>query len=133
MKRFFLLTISVLLSTVSFGGPLRVFLIGDSTCATKDLSKQNPERGWGQMFQPLFDETVTVENHALNGRSTKSFRDEGHWDRVFGALQAGDYLFIQFGHNDQKQTDSTRYSSPGQYAENRRRHDLLNLIFLFLQ
>ena len=122
MKRFFLLTISVLLSTVSFGGPLRVFLIGDSTCATKDLSKQNPERGWGQMFQPLFDETVTVENHALNGRSTKSFRDEGHWDRVFGALQAGDYLFIQFGHNDQKQTDSTRYSSPGQYAENLRRY-----------
>lgn len=122
MKRFFLLTISVLLSTASFGGPLRVFLIGDSTCATKDLSKQNPERGWGQMFQPLFDETVTVENHALNGRSTKSFRDEGHWDRVFGALQAGDYLFIQFGHNDQKQTDSTRYSSPGQYAENLRRY-----------
>ncbi len=122
MKRFFLLTISVLLSTASFGGPLRVFLIGDSTCATKDLSKQNPERGWGQMFQPLFDETVTVENHALNGRSTKSFRDEGHWARVFGALQAGDYLFIQFGHNDQKQTDSTRYSSPGQYAENLRRY-----------
>ncbi len=122
MKRIFLLTICMLLSVTSFGGPLRIFLIGDSTCATKDLSKQNPERGWGQMFQPLFDTSVTVENHAANGRSTKSFRAEGRWDRVFGALQAGDYLFIQFGHNDQKAQDSTRYSTPAQYAENLRRY-----------
>ena len=56
---------------------LRVYLVGDSTCATKKLDKQNPERGWGHMFQPLFDEAVVVENHATNGRSTKSFRAEG--------------------------------------------------------
>ncbi|MDE5623539.1 MAG: pectin esterase, partial [Alistipes sp.] len=99
---------------------LHVYLIGDSTCATKKLDKQNPERGWGHMFPPLFAEEVVVENHATNGRSTKSFRDEGRWTRVFDKLQPGDYVFIQFGHNDQKIKDSARYSSPVQYAENLR-------------
>lgn len=122
MKRLFLLALCMLLSAPLFGGPLRVFLIGDSTCATKDLAKQNPERGWGQMFQPLFDGSVTVENHAVNGRSTKSFRDEGRWDPILSRLQAGDWVFIQFGHNDQKVQDSSRYSAPAQYAENLRRY-----------
>ncbi len=103
-------------------GSVRVYLTGDSTCATKSLDNQNPERGWGQMFQPLFSVQVTVENHASNGRSTKSFRDEGRWDAVCGKLQPGDYVFIQFGHNDQKATDSTRYASPEVYAENLRRY-----------
>lgn len=103
---------------------LHVYLIGDSTCATKKLDKQNPERGWGHMFQPLFDRTVAVENHATNGRSTKSFRTEGRWARVCDKLRPGDYVFIQFGHNDQKIKDSTRYSLPAQYAENLRRYVL---------
>ena len=101
---------------------LRVFLIGDSTCATKELKKQNPERGWGHMFAPLFDASVTVENHAVNGRSTKSFRDEGRWDAVLSKLRPGDYVFIQFGHNDQKIADPARYSSPADYAGNLRRY-----------
>lgn len=101
---------------------LRVFLIGDSTCATKELKKQNPERGWGHMFAPLFDASVTVENHAVNGRSTKSFRDEGRWDVVLSKLRPGDYVFIQFGHNDQKIADPARYSSPADYAGNLRRY-----------
>lgn len=107
---------------VAAQAPARIFLIGDSTCATKELSKQNPERGWGHMFQPLFDESVTVENHATNGRSTRSFRDEGRWEVVRTKLRPGDYVFIQFGHNDQKFTDSTRYSTPADYAENLRRY-----------
>lgn len=101
---------------------LRIYLVGDSTCATKKLDKQNPERGWGHMFQPLFDTCVVVENHATNGRSTKSFRAEGRWDKVFDRLREGDYVFIQFGHNDRKINDSTRYSPPGEYAENLRRY-----------
>ncbi|MCM1151966.1 MAG: pectinesterase family protein [Alistipes senegalensis] len=109
-------------SGVRAADSLRVYLIGDSTCATKKLDKQNPERGWGHMFQPLFDETVVIENHAVNGRSTKSFRDEGRWDRVCDGLRSGDYVFIQFGHNDQKINDSTRYSAPERYAENLRRY-----------
>lgn len=102
--------------------PVRVFLIGDSTCAVKKLDKGNPERGWGQLFAPLFDEAVVVENHATNGRSTKSFRDEGRWDAVCQRLRAGDYVFIQFGHNDEKSDDTTRYSPPETYAENLRRY-----------
>jgi pectinesterase len=101
---------------------LHLYLIGDSTCATKKLDKENPERGWGHMLQPLFDEAVVVGNHATNGRSTKSFRDEGRWARVERQLRPGDYVFIQFGHNDQKIKDSTRYSTPEQYAENLRRY-----------
>lgn len=122
MKRAFLLTICLLLAFAACGGNLRVHLIGDSTCATKELSKQNPERGWGQLFQPLFDGSVTIRNHAVNGRSTKSFRDEGRWQRVCDELRPGDYVFIQFGHNDQKQADSARYASPEQYAANLRRY-----------
>lgn len=122
MKRLFLLTVLVLGGFAVHGADLRIYLIGDSTCATKDLAKQNPERGWGHMFQPLFDRSVTVENHATNGRSTKSFRDEGRWAEVCERLQPGDYVFIQFGHNDQKQNDTTRYASPARYAENLRRY-----------
>jgi len=109
-------------STADTADTLHLYLIGDSTCATKKLDKENPERGWGQLFQPLFDEAVIVENHATNGRSTKSFRTEGRWARVCDKLSPGDYVFIQFGHNDQKIKDSTRYSSPAQYAENLRRY-----------
>lgn len=110
------------LSAAAGPDPVRVYLIGDSTCATKDLKNQNPERGWGHMFQPLFDEGVLVENHATNGRSTKSFRTEGRWERVHEKLRPGDYVFIQFGHNDQKIKDTTRYSAPAEYAENLRRY-----------
>lgn len=122
MKRLCLLTICLLFAGVACGRNLHVHLIGDSTCATKELAKQNPERGWGQLFRPLFDGSVTVCNHAANGRSTKSFRDEGRWKTVCDGLRPGDYVFIQFGHNDQKQSDSTRYASPVQYAANLRRY-----------
>ena len=121
MKRLFLLF--ALCSTLSFGtaAPIHVYLIGDSTCATKDLAKQNPERGWGQMFQPLFDAGVIVENHAVNGRSSRSFRDEGRWDPIYEKLQPGDYVFIEFGHNDQK-VNTVRFSTPEEYADNLRRY-----------
>ena len=121
MKRTFLLLLCGLWACGAAAQTLRVFLIGDSTCATKNLAGQNPERGWGHMFQPLFDATVVVENHAANGRSTRSFRSEGRWDVVAGKLRAGDYVFIEFGHNDQK-TDSVRRCSPADYAENLRRY-----------
>ena len=114
-----------LLAAAALGGPAAaqtLFLIGDSTCANKDLKKQNPERGWGQLFQALVTEPLHVENHAVNGRSTKSFRDEGRWDVVCERLREGDYVFIEFGHNDQKINDSTRYADPAQYAENLRRY-----------
>ena len=88
---------------------IRIFLIGDSTMADKNLIG-NPERGWGQVFPMFFTDGVDIENHARNGRSTKSFLAEGRWQAVVGKLQAGDYVFIQFGHNDSKRVDSTRFA-----------------------
>ncbi len=78
-----------------------------------------PETGWCQVLGELFDSTVTVHNHAVNGRSSKSFIDEGRWKTVLDSLKPGDYLFIQFGHNDEKKYDSTRYTTPfGTYTTN---------------
>lgn len=102
--------------------PTHVYLIGDSTCANKNLEKQNPERGWGQLFRAFFDEGVVVENHALNGRSTKSFREEGRWEPIYSQMQEGDYVFIQFGHNDEKVDRPKVGSVPEVFAENLRRY-----------
>ncbi|WP_257669146.1 rhamnogalacturonan acetylesterase [Parapedobacter tibetensis] len=91
---------------------ITVFLIGDSTVADKPYRESNPEKGWGQVLPLYFDEGVRVENHALNGRSTKSFRDEGHWDKVKERIKTGDYVIIEFGHNDQKANSPARYADP---------------------
>lgn len=91
---------------------ITIFMIGDSTMADKSLKGGNPERGWGHMLPGFLSEDVVVENHAQNGRSSKSFIDEGRWDSVITKVEAGDYVFIQFGHNDQK-TNEKRYTKPG--------------------
>jgi lysophospholipase L1-like esterase len=91
---------------------LTLFLIGDSTMADKPDPQRNPERGWGQALPQFVDGGVAVENHAVNGRSTRSFITEGRWDSVRTRLHRGDWVFIQFGHNDQKAEDSTRYTNP---------------------
>jgi DNA sulfur modification protein DndE len=97
---------------------IRIFLIGDSTMANKPL-EDNPERGWGQMLPEFFNDDVEIRNHAKNGRSTKSFIDQGLWQAVLDSLRPVDYVMIQFGHNDQKITDSTRYADPhGAYQRN---------------
>ena len=84
-----------------------IFLIGDSTMANKPL-EDNPERGWGQLFPNYITGDVEIQNHAVNGRSTKSFINEHRWDTVMIRLKAGDYVMIQFGHNDSKVEDSNR-------------------------
>lgn len=100
-------------------GRITVYTIGDSTMANKDTSKRNPERGWAQGLQEFFDaDRVVVENHAVNGRSSKSFSDEGRWKTIVDKLKPGDYVFIQFGHNDEKSEDPKRYTDPkGAYRE----------------
>ena len=90
-----------------------IFIIGDSTAAKKDLSKGSPERGWGMALQEYFDTTyIHVDNHAVNGRSSKSFIDEGRWDKVLSLIKPGDYVIIQFGHNDEKEQPA-RHTDPG--------------------
>jgi lysophospholipase L1-like esterase len=91
---------------------ITVHMIGDSTMADKPNPETNPERGWGQLLPRFVDDQILVRNHAVNGRSTKSFIDEQKWSAVSAELHAGDYVFIQFGHNDEKTEDSTRYTNP---------------------
>ena len=117
MKRILLL-IAVWLTASSF----TIHLCGDSTMAEKDLTDGKPERGWGMMFQNFLDSGATVINYAQNGRSTKSFIDKGLWDKVYNAVRPGDYVFIEFGHNDAKEDDPERYAAPwGAYQDNLRR------------
>ena len=94
-------------------GKIRILMIGDSTMANKDTSKGSPERGWGMVLQDFFTDAVEVDNHAQNGRSTKSFINEGRWDKVLARIRPGDYVFIQFGHNDEKYNKEKVYTAPG--------------------
>lgn len=91
---------------------ITVFMIGDSTMANKPLWGDNPERGWGQMLPGFFTENVRVDNHAQNGRSSKSFINEKRWEAVLAKIRKGDYVFIQFGHNDEKEGEK-RHTDPG--------------------
>ncbi|CCY64848.1 putative pectinesterase [Prevotella sp. CAG:1124] len=96
-------------------------MIGDSTMANKDVSGGKLERGWGMMLKNFFTDNVIVNNHALNGRSSKSFIAEGHWQKVVEQIRPGDYVFIQFGHNDEK-ADTLRHTDPGtSFDDNLRR------------
>lgn len=100
-----------------------VFMIGDSTMANKPLAKENQERGWGQMLPIYLQGKIKVDNHAVNGRSSKSFMDEGRWDKVMEKLRPGDYVIIQFGHNDEKEKSPDRYTVPGgSFDDNLRRY-----------
>jgi pectinesterase len=90
-----------------------IFVIGDSTAAKKDTTGGKVERGWAMMLQNCFDpDYVVVDNHAVNGRSSKSFIDEGRWDKVLEKIKPGDYVIIQFGHNDEK-SQPARHTDPG--------------------
>ncbi len=94
-----------------------IYMIGDSTMANKPL-EDNPERGWGQMLPKFFDSSVTIENHAKNGRSTRSFLAETLWKPIVEKLKPGDYVIIQFGHNDEKKEKVGRYTPPQDYRVN---------------
>ena len=89
-----------------------IFIIGDSTAANKDISGGKQERGWGMALQCYFDDNIVVDNHAVNGRSSLSFINEGRWDKVLEKMKPGDYVIIQFGHNDEK-PKADRHTDPG--------------------
>ena len=95
---------------------IKVWLIGDSTMSIKE-KKAWPETGWGMPFINFWDSTVTVDNRAKNGRSTRSFMTEGLWKSVIDELAEGDYVFIQFGHNDEVPTKKTA-TTPEEFKTN---------------
>lgn len=96
-------------SSTSMPAP-RLHLVGDSTMADK-TNLHYPERGWGQLLRAFMLPELSIINHAANGRSTLRFLNEGRWQLLVSDLAEGDYVLIQFGHNDQKQDDPTRYAA----------------------
>lgn len=106
------LLIIFLISATCFAQKTTIYTIGDSTMANKKDPDKNPEHGWAQVLQPFFKDNFVVENKAVNGRSTKSFINENRWDSIYKKLKKGDYVLIEFGHNDEKIEDSTRYTNP---------------------
>ncbi len=109
---FFAATALFLLTAAVPDKTTTIFIIGDSTAAKKDLSKGKLERGWGMALQCFFDDNIVVDNHAVNGRSSLSFINEGRWDKVLEKMKPGDYVIIQFGHNDEK-AQPERHTDPG--------------------
>lgn len=96
----------------------RIFWAGDSTVA-QNTYLTYPQTGIGQVFGLYLKPEIRVCNHAVNGRSTKSFIDESRLAAIYNNIAGGDYLFVQFGHNDEKREDPSRFTeSFGEYAEN---------------
>ncbi|GAA2362658.1 GDSL-type esterase/lipase family protein [Streptomyces carpaticus] len=103
--------------------PVTVYLAGDSTVQTYD-PYWVPQAGWGQVFDRFFTDDVTIANHAIGGRSSRSFIEEGRLDAILDVIRPGDYLFVQFGHNDATVDRPERYTPPDDYKEYLR-HDYI--------
>ncbi|MGI5199079.1 rhamnogalacturonan acetylesterase [Streptomyces sp. CA-288835] len=98
-------------ATSSRGARRTLFIAGDSTAAQK-YADAAPETGWGMALPFFLRRDLQIANHAVNGRSSKSFVDEGRLDVILGAIRPGDLLLVQFGHNDSKTADPVRYTEP---------------------
>jgi lysophospholipase L1-like esterase len=96
---------------------VKIFLVGDSTISIKE-TKAYPETGWGMPFVHFWDSTVSIINRAKNGRSTRTFIEEGLWKSIQNEAGEGDYVFIQFGHNDESKEKVDRYTTPEDYKRN---------------
>src|SRR5690242_3979432 len=114
MKRIIPLLVFLLAFVPAPQKKTKIWLIGDSTMADKEV-KAFPETGWGMPFHYFFDSTIVVDNRAKNGRSTKTFIAEGLWKQVTDQLSEGDYVFIQFGHNDEVKTKAS-YTTEAEFT-----------------
>lgn len=119
MKKIIILLLAT--AALSFAFPskkkIKIFLAGDSTIAIKE-TKAYPETGWGMPFIHFWDTSVTIVNRAKNGRSTKTFLSEGLWKSIYDEAGEGDYVIIQFGHNDESVTKMERYATPDTFKMN---------------
>lgn len=111
MLRAFLLGCLLMMSVTAQARDVRVFVAGDST-ASNYGPEVAPRMGWGQALPAFFDKGVEVVNLAQSGRSSKSFIAEGWFAKIGERIGQGDYLLIQFGHNDEKRGDQARYTDP---------------------
>ena len=119
MKKIFILPVALLL--LAFMIPqkkkITIFMAGDSTMSIKE-KKAYPETGWGMPFANFWDSSVTIVNRAKNGRSTKTFISEGLWQSIYDEVKEGDYVIIQFGHNDESVEKKERYATPDTFKMN---------------
>ena len=117
----FVLVIGLLLTSFTFPPrkKIRVYLIGDSTMCWYEPQRA-PVTGWGMPFVYFFDSTVQIDNRARGGRSTRTFISENRWQPIADSLQEGDYVFIQFGHNDEAKEEryKDRYTPVPDYKVN---------------
>lgn len=117
----FIKSIILLVCTMSLlpGKPdkVNIWMIGDSTMAPKS-KEAYPELGWGEGLRNFINDKATIHNHAVNGRSTLSFINENRWKIVCDSIQPGDYVIIQFGHNDQKPKEDRHTEPFGSYKDN---------------
>lgn len=134
MKKIIVISITLLTLCLFFAGtnrPVHIFMAGDSTMAIKpfyknvwdiaqgdSVSEVFPERGWGQLLPEFFNNNIVVSNYAQNGRSSRTFIEQGWWQKILDNVQSGDYVVIQFGHNDSAKDKADRYTSPQEYVEN---------------
>ena len=98
---------------------IKLWMIGDSTMANYETSR-TPLAGWGMPFVYFFDSTVIVDNRARGGRSTRTFISEGRWQPIADSMQEGDYVLMQFGHNDEAKEEKykDRYTPVPDYKTN---------------
>lgn len=113
---------SLLFLLVAFVPPAvaapRVYLVGDSTMS--DMPVKQARRGWGQLLPPLFTDPAMVRNRAVNGESTRSSVASGHWAAILADLAPGDFVLIQFGHNDEVKEKADRYTEPAAFGDHLR-------------
>jgi lysophospholipase L1-like esterase len=122
MKFFSLVAVFMMLSFLPAKQvKLRIFMAGDSTMSIKSQTAY-PETGWGMPFVHFWNDQVQVINRAKNGRSTKTFRAEGIWATMFDEMQEGDYVFIQFGHNDEVKEKVGSYTTPAEFTFNMKQY-----------
>lgn len=103
-----LLIVLTLTNVSTFGAD--IYLAGDSTMCHYH-EKQAPQQGWGNELQDLCKDGTNVFNHAIGGRSVKSFRNEKRWEKLVEELKEGDFVIIQFGHNDGNKNSEDRYAN----------------------
>ena len=122
-KFHYIISATVILLIVSFNYPakkkIKVYLIGDSTMCLYEPSRA-PLTGWGMPFANFFDSSLVIDNRARGGRSTRTFISENRWQPVADSLQEGDYVLMQFGHNDEAKDEryKDRYTPVPDYKTN---------------
>lgn len=103
--------IAAALAGVAFGD---IYMAGDSTMCNY-APRQYPQQGWGQALAEFMKNPDQLHNWAIGGRSAKSFKNEGRWQKIVDAINKDDYVIIAFGHNDANKAKTERYSSPDDY------------------